>query len=308
MSERKLTSKMLKLLKKRWFYYCLIIFPIVHFCIFYIGINANSIVLAFTKYDVYTGQNSFHGFENFKQLITDIGEMKIFTYAFKNSVILYLLTLLVGVPLSLLFSHYIYKKWKMSKFFQVILYLPSIVSAIGFVLIYKYTVEKGIPEIYYLMTGKRMKGYLSNVDTEFAAIMFYNLWTGFGVNVIMYSNAMANISESIIDASKIDGVNSIQEFFHIVLPRIYSTITVFVISGVSVLFTNQMNLMNFKGAGAEASINTMGYYLYAEMVRSSTSPAKYPYLAALGLLLTFITVPVAYGIKWSLNKFGPKDY
>jgi hypothetical protein len=40
--------------------------------------------------------------------------------------------------------------------------------------------------------------------------------------------------------------------------------------------------------------------------QAATSRAEYPELAAMGLLLTLIAVPLTLVIKWALEKFGPQ--
>ena len=91
---------------------------------------------------------------------------------------------------------------------------------------------------------------------------------------------------------------------HITIPMIWPTITTFLIVGVAGLFTNQMCLYSFYGESAEYANMTIGYYLYRETLKAGVD--RYPYLAALGLVLTVIVVPLTYLVKWLTNKFGPK--
>ena len=42
--------------------------PLLQFCVFYIGVNVNSIMLAFKSYDAYSGQYTFVGLTNFSRL------------------------------------------------------------------------------------------------------------------------------------------------------------------------------------------------------------------------------------------------
>lgn len=296
-----------KLLKKRLFYYILILIPIIQFLIFYVGVNLNSIFLSFKEYDVYNGTYEIVWFKNFKDVITNLSNTPAMEYALKNSFILFFSTMIVGVSLSLLFSYYIYKKGVLSGAFQVILYLPSIVSSLAFVLIYKYFAEMAIPEIFEQVFNMKLKPLLSTPETQFGTILFFCLWTGFGVNIIMYSNAMSGISDSIIEAAKLDGCNALQEFFLIIIPRIWSTITVFLVVGLATLFTNQMNLFSFYGIYAEARLWTVGYFLYREIASPNTTFADYPYLAAFGLIITCVAVPITMGAKFLLEKLGPKD-
>ena len=73
------------------------------------------------------------------------------------------------------------------------------------------------------------------------------------------------------------------------------------------LVGSEMCIRDSFGTGAEESFFTVGYYLYKETVRISlgTSDAGLPQLAAFGLLLTFVTVPIVYLFNWLTKKFGP---
>ena len=51
------------------FYCCLLFLPILQFCVFYIGVNANSLLLAFKDYS--DGPAKFVGFDNFERLFYD---------------------------------------------------------------------------------------------------------------------------------------------------------------------------------------------------------------------------------------------
>ena len=49
----------------------------------------------------------------------------------------------------------------------------------------------------------------------------------------------------------------------------------------------------------------MKYYLFKE-IQLSGEP-RYPYLAAMGILLTLVCLPLTYGIRYVLEKFGYKE-
>lgn len=69
------------------------------------------------------------------------------------------------------------------------------------------------------------------------------------------------------------------------------------------IFTNQMNLFSFFGPKAENSLSTFGYYLYSNTQSATT--ADYPYLSSMGIVMTFIAVPLTLLVKFLLEKFGP---
>ena len=116
---------------------------------------------------------------------------------------------------------------------------------------------------------------------------------------------MNNISDSVIEACKLDGANTLQEIWYIVLPLIYPTFVTFIVVGVGGIFTNQMGLFSFFGEGADPDIQTFGYWFF---VKTKMAGAKdYPELAAVGLLMTAIVAPITLLVKWGLEKLGPKQ-
>lgn len=122
----------------------------------------------------------------------------------------------------------------------------------------------------------------------------------------MYSNAMSGIPQEIVESAHLDGATGINEFWRITLPMVYPTLSTFLITGVAGLFTNQINLYSFYGGSAPESVQTYGYYLFTR-TQLAKSESEYPLLSAMGLLFTMVIVPLTFGVKWMLEKFGPKE-
>ena len=302
-SQSKKQFKMNKKQKDLVFYIAMMAFPITQFLIFYVGVNLNSFLLAFRKYNPMDGTFSFVGFENFMNVLNDLFNRSMFQIAFRNTMIAFIVGVSFGITLGLIFSYYIYKRFLGHKFFKIMLFLPAIVSSLVMVSIFMQFVESGIPNILRQLFGIQMLGFLANSETTFATIIFYNLWIGFGVSILLYVGAMNSINESTIEAAKIDGVNKFQEFIHIIMPLIWPTFTQFIVVAVGAIFMNQLNLFAFYGQGSEVRLYTFGYYLYKETLISST--VNMPYLATMGILLTMVTIPVTMLIRWALQKYGP---
>ena len=185
------------------------------------------------------------------------------------------------------------------------LFLPSIISPIVRVLIFKFFVESFLPEMATQLFGVKMSGLLTDSTTVLPTLIFYSIWINFGVNVLMYTGAMHGINESQIEAGQIDGATNVQEFFHIVLPNVYPTLVTFLIVGVSNFFANQMALFSFYGVKAPIKLSTFGYYLYFKVSEAGLS--NYPELSALGLIFSFITIPITFLVRYILNRVGPSQ-
>lgn len=93
------------------FYIAFMAIPVIQFCIFYIGVNFNSILLAFQRYDVNTGKYFFYGLQNFDQFFFDLAlpgsplNVSIF-----NSLIVYAGTL--GATMLAFYFPFIYTRKK----------------------------------------------------------------------------------------------------------------------------------------------------------------------------------------------------
>ena len=288
---------------KLLFYIAVMALPCLQFVIFWICVNINSILLAFRDYDPKTNTFTFYAFNNFKNVISDLQTIAYMKPALKNSLIVYVCGILISTPLSVIFSYYLYKKQFMHKTFKTILFLPHILSSLIVVLLYKYFVDRAIPGIYLALTGNEMKGLLANMDTAFQTIIFFGLWTGFGGSAMMYLGTMNGISESVVEAAKLDGITPIKELWYITLPLIWPTFTTFLVVGFTGLFTGQANLFNFYGDGAPYKFYTFGYYLYVKT--QSAVMDDYPYLAATGLCITAIVAPITVLLRKALQRFGP---
>lgn len=298
--------------KKKWWkdknflFYCLLMaFPLVQFLVFYIGVNFNSILMAFQRIDIQkdTVEWTVSNIQNAFQMMTGSPEL---LSVLSVSVVSYVILTGIGIPLGLFFSYYIYKKLPLSGAFRVILFLPSIMSAIVMATIFQFFVERAIPTAMMQFFDVEMMGLMENPETRFACILFYNILMGFGANVLMYTNSMSGISQEVVEASQLDGASTLQEFLHVTLPMIYPTIAMFIFTGIAGIFTNQLNLFSFYGAAAPGGISTYGYYFYTK-TQGAKSIAEYPLLSAMGLFMSAVAVPLTLLVKWLLEKFGPSE-
>lgn len=284
------------------FYIALLILPMAHLAVFYFGTNANSFLLGFKKYDMDTGLYFFDDGSAFRQVFYDLGNAVV-QKSFLNALLVYAVGLFITTPLSVLSSYYIYKNYPGSSIFRVVIFLPTIIAGIILVIIFKYFVGRFVPEVGGAL-GADWTNLLSQPDKARPIILFFEVVVGFGGNTLLYVGTMKNINESVVEAARLDGVTPIGEVIHVVLPAIWPTFVTFLVGGLVGLFSNQMSLFSLYGKNADSSIWTIGYYLF---VRTNESLSYYPYLAAFGLLLTFIVAPLTIGVRAMLNRFGPRE-
>ncbi len=307
--------------KRMLFYVLMFALPLVQFLLFYVYVNFNSFVIAFqqkTRVDPYslekgytitmTGDNFKNAFEFF--FSKTCGTM------LWNSIRLLFCQLVIVTPLALLFSYYIAKGKPGASFFRIMLYLPQVISVVVLGLLFGYLVNDVYPEIALSKFGKQVNGLLlsgrASTDNEiFYTALIFTLWFSFGQNVLIYTGAMSGVDHSIVESAQLDGVTSLQEFFYIYVPMIFSTVTTFVITGLAGIFNNQMSLHIFY-ANSGDQVQVFGYYFYRmtalNIESGGNASGNYRNLnemAALGLLATAILIPITLITKKLMDKYGP---
>ncbi len=275
----------------------------------YIGVNVNYFVMAFQKYEFNASNqliSTFVGLENIINAFKGLAVAPL-KYAVINSSILFVVNIVFNTFFSILFSYYIYKKFLFANFFRIVLFIPNILSGMVLSIMYNYFCEGVMPIVLKDVLNINIGGLLhDSPNTWLPAILVFNVLMGFGPNILIYSGAMANISDSMIEAAEIDGAGHFRELFLIVIPQIFSTITTFFVMSIAGFGTNQMYLFNFYSLGAGDKI-TFGYYLFAEAQKNNNSLLGYGKIAAIGLMLTIIIIPLSFLFRWIMNKYGPSE-
>lgn len=300
--KKKLTKKNAS---KYGFCYGMLAYPLLLFIVFYIGVNASSIIMSFQEYHL-TGSPTFVGFSNFKAFIKDIaGNNELLKISLTNSLKMYSISLVICMPLYLIFSYLLFKKVRGHKFIRFAIMIPAVVSTFIFCLVFKYFVGEPLQQIMGAFGVKNFPNLLKDLNTQFGTTLFYDIWVSFTMSMIVYSNAMNAIDNEIIESAQLDGVNNmLQEMWYIVLPLIFPTISTFLITGFAGILSAGGSIMLFFTYGADPVVYNMGYY-YTVKVANVPNQLGYPVLAAGGLMMTVLVAPLTLLLRWILDKVSP---
>ena len=179
--------------------------------------------------------NSF--FENYMSGLTQVGPnfvglqnyIKLFEggdiwiYA-KNTMILLIMCFVPQIFLSLLLGAWfsdVRLKLKGSRFFKTVIYLPNLIMASAFsMLFFTLFAESGPINSLLIQMGFITEPYkfLSNVGSTRGLIAFMNCLMWFGNTTILLMAGMMGIDTSLFEAAEVDGATSTQVFFRITLP------------------------------------------------------------------------------------------
>lgn len=297
-----LTGQQKKRLRERIFCYSLWALPVIVWIISTIGGTGGTIMLAFQKFDPKLNQYYWVGFETFEEVLVDIVSNPVFVISIQNSIIIWLTNTVFSLPVDLLVSYSVYKKIYGAEFFRVILFLPAVVSGMVWTLVYSYIIEFVIPELFAVESNISL---LANPDTDFWVLLFYMLWQGFAGGLVLYTGAMSRIPYTLVESAKLDGLSYLREFVSITVPLIFPTISVTLITLFTGMFLSGLPIYNFFGGGARPGLYSIHYYLYNMVVGQTDNPVKFPFSAALNLIISAVTVPITLLMRHFVEKYGP---
>ena len=285
------------------FVYFILLWPVVHFCIFSIGMNVSMAVSAFQD-----PSGRFYGFENFKSVLTTFSGLSASSTlenprAILNSLSILPLSLLVDMPISLLFSYVIYKKYCASKFFSVVLFIPTVISAVVLCLCFKMAISRDFGFVPQLLEGMGLSGaipangFLGDPSTSWWFILLFSIWTGISTNMIYFSSAISRISESVIESARIDGASDLRQFFVMIIPMIWGTITTVSITCISNVFGWYLpSLLLTNGTAGTSTIGLI-------VIINSQARTNLNFVSAFGVLIAIVGSFVTFGSKKLMERF-----
>ncbi len=263
-----------------------------------------------------TFYNSF--FENFMSGLTQIGPTPVgfenyaklfeggeFLKYAANTLILWLLGFVPQIFVSLLLAVWFTNnrlKLKGQRFFKTVIYLPNLIMASAFAMLFFSIFSDGGPVNHALMQAGLTKEpfrFLASIWGTRGLVAFMNFLMWFGNTTIILMAGMMGIDPSLFEAAEVDGAKGLQVFRYITIPLL-SPILIYVIitsliGGVQMFDVPQI-LTNGHGMPNETSMTLIMYlnrHLYSK---------NYGMSGALSVVLFIFTAILSLIVYFSFTK------
>ncbi len=202
------------------------------------------------------GEKIFVGFDNYARLFTDSGDK--FLLALKNSLMIAVFSLLIQLPMGMLFAIILSNGVRGERFFITIFFIPVIIStvAIGQLWGKIYHPDYGLLNTLLRNVGfdRLTRAWLGDKETVLAAVITPIIWQYIGYYMLLFYSSIKSVSADLFDAAKIDGASRIQTAFRITIPLIKPMIkTCLIFSLVGSFKTYDMVCVLTDGGPAHAS-------------------------------------------------------
>jgi ABC-type sugar transport system permease subunit len=286
------------------FIVAILIIPIIHWLIFWFGVNINSILMAF---QIPTGEWSFETMESvLKEIFSNDSNAEInLNTSIKNTFIYFIKDILM-LPFHLLIAYFFYKKLAGYRVFQVIFYLPSIISGVAFSTMFSNFIALSGPIGVLLSSAgvNPVPEFLANSDYATATILFYTIWIGWGGNMLLLGGALARVPLEILESARLDGISPAKELIYMILPLIWSTLSTLLILSMTSLFIADGPILLFTRGKFQTA--TIGYWIFDRVYFQGVG--AYNSVAAAGLVFTVIGAPIILFVKWLIERVPVVEY
>ena len=192
-----------------------------------------------------------------------------------------------------------------TQFFKVVIYLPNLIMASAFAMLFFTMFSTNGPVNGILMSIGLISqpiDFLGSVMGTRSLVGFMNFLMWFGNSTIMLMAAIMGISPDIFEASDLDGCNSFQRFFYITLPQIrpilaYTLITA-IIGGLQMFDVPQI-LTNGQGSPDRTSMTLIMF------LNSHLKSRNYGMAGALSVYLFIVSGILCFFVYRMTNNDDP---
>ncbi len=243
--------------------------------IFTIFASVFAVYLSLNKVNMFTGDYTFVGLDNFRRLFND---PKV-AIAFKNAISFAVVVVPIQTFLAMLMAAVLSSKIKFKKGLRIVYFLPTLTSssALTLIFMFMFSINGPINEIAMNM-GLLAEpiNFLNDPDFALKVIMCMNIWSTVPVFMTIYLAAFADIPNSVYEAADIDGAGPFRKFFQVTVPQlrnVTSYVLLVGIIGTLQMFDQAFIFSNGSGGPENATLtpalliynnafgtmNTMGY-------------------------------------------------
>lgn len=209
-----------------------------------------------------SADKKFIGLSNWVTLIQD----KSFWIAFKNNLIIMVLSIVIQIPLGLALATFLDFGGKKLTIFKVIWFIPLLMSsvAIGFLFTYALATNGGIVSTISGWFGGGNVDLLGNPKTALLTVIAVICWQFTPFYMVYFMAAFTNIPYDVFEAARIDGATRGQYFWRIALPLLVPSMkSAAILSMVgSLKYFDLIYVMT--GGGPGTSTELMATYMYKE--------------------------------------------
>jgi multiple sugar transport system permease protein len=243
-------------------------------------------VLSFTNTNA-TGQSEWVGIANYLRAAEDPN----FRASITNTLLL-LATLPIWVMLPMLLAILIHQGVPGGKLFRAVYFLPAVLSSVIVGAIFNVVLRfDGSLNAALKVFGFDAVDWLGSSSTAMASLIAVQLWSTFGMSVLIFLAGLSTVPDDIVEAALIDGAHFWQRMRYIIIPSLRPIIEFVAVVTTIGLLTSMFGLVYVLTGGGPGNATTLPEFLIWLEQGKLNRPA---YAAAISMVLFAMMAGVAW--------------
>jgi len=299
------SPSLLQSMRKHWLLYLLLVPGVIHLLIFKVA-PLFGLVIAFKNYSTFVGvwDSPWVGLDQFQRFFSE----PYIWMLVRNTVLLALITLLVGFPIPILFALFLNEvRMKfVKKFVQIMSFFPYFISAAVMVSI-MYTVlnpQNGIVNQLLNWLGLESVFFVAEPAWFRPLYAALHVWHTFGYFAIIYLASMTTIDPSMYEAAEIDGAGRWKKMLYVTLPSLSGIIAVMFIVSIGNIFTVDLDkILLMYNPSVYETADVIQSYVYRQAFAPEGFP-NYSFGAAVSLVQSIIALALVVTANQAAKRYS----
>lgn len=293
------------LYKQKWkrnevFWGYLFIAPIVVGILLFLAFpTVYAIIVGFTRWGTFGDHVEFVSFDNYIAAFNDAAFWRSVGHAFYSA-----LSVLLGMIIAVALTAVILRT-KGGGVYKMILFLPIVTGSVAISFMWRWMynplygiINSTLSQIFFM---EEPIDWLGDPALAMPSMIFMAVWSGLGINIIMFFAAMRGVDQSYYEAAEMDGANVWRQFISITLPAITPVLFYVLVTGIigALQDFSRFQVMTQTGASDAISMPVVTIYYYA------VNALETGYASTLGILLSAIILIITL-IQFAVSKLWVK--
>jgi multiple sugar transport system permease protein len=201
---------------------------VLGFLIFIAGPILASLYFSLTDYKIIAAPR-WVGLANYAKLLKD----PVFWQSLKVTLVYAVLSLPLGLILSLSLAVLMNQKIKGISFWRTIYYLPAVIAGAAVAVLWRWILnpEFGLVNVLLKYLGIQGPSWLQDSRWALPSLVMISLWA-VGGSMVIYLSGLQGIATELYEAAEMDGATSWRRFIHVTLPMLSPVIFFNVVMGL----------------------------------------------------------------------------
>lgn len=215
------------------------------------------------------GEKVFVGVQNYIDLFSDSRLMSEMFNALKNSLTIFVLTVLIQIPVQLIMAYIIFSKSRGANILQVAIFSPQFISTPVIVFIFTLIFDGNIGVVNKVMKmiglGAYTRSWLGIPELGIYIIWAMITWAGIGVGMMYFISAMKMLGMDCLESAYLEGAGFWKRLWYIILPQVKMTIVNIILIGYifsMTVFDYSYIMGGGSSGGTNGCLDVMSLFFY----------------------------------------------